>query len=408
MTGLIIHQDKCVGCGLCVKACAADALSIQNKKAVVSEACILCGMCLDSCPFKAISIEKEVVPAEDLASYQGIWIFAEQHQGKVLPVVYELLGKGQTLAAQKGCKLTALLFGRDVRQEADALIAYGADEVLLCEHNNLEAQLDEHYIELLDQLILERKPEILLFGATGFGRSIAPRIAARRRTGLTADCTLLEIDPVNGLLNQTRPAFGGNLMATIICPSHRPQMATVRPGIMQPQLLGSDHTGEIILADYPAPKDVSTTLLEEVIAAHKNTIADAEIILSAGKGIGAQKNMALVKQLADLMGGVVGVSRPLVDLGWSEYQNQVGQTGSTVAPKLLITFGISGAIQHLAGISGAKTIIAVNTDPDAPIFSVAHYKVVGDCVEILKAMIAQLESRPENQILIEETQDALS
>lgn len=410
MTGLKIHQDKCVGCGLCVKTCAADALAIQNKKAVVNEACILCGMCLDSCPFKAISIEKQAAPKEDLSAYHGIWIYAEQ-QGKILQVAYELLGKGQELAKQKGCKLTALLFGNDVANEAQSLIAYGADEVLLCEHPLLDTQIDENYIDLFDQLIQERKPEILLFGATGFGRSIAPRIAARRQTGLTADCTILEIDPVKGLLNQTRPAFGGNLMATIICPNHRPQMATVRPGIMQVQPCDEAHTGEIIRVDYADPdasKTASVELLEQVIAAHVNTIADADIIISAGKGIGSQKNMELVKRLAELMGGVVGVSRPLVDIGWSEYQNQVGQTGSTVSPKLLITFGISGAIQHLAGIGGAKTIIAVNTDPEAPIFSVAHYKVVADCVEILKHMIANLEARPENGLLIEESKDKLS
>ncbi|MZQ98019.1 MAG: 4Fe-4S dicluster domain-containing protein [Acidaminobacter sp.] len=411
MTGLKIHQDKCVGCGLCVKTCAADALAIQNKKAVVNEACILCGMCLDSCPFKAISIEKQAAPKEDLSAYHGIWIYAEQQQGKILQVAYELLGKGQELAKQKGCKLTALLFGNDVANEAQSLIVYGADEVLLCEHPLLDTQIDENYIDLFDQLIQERKPEILLFGATGFGRSIAPRIAARRQTGLTADCTILDIDSENGLLNQTRPAFGGNLMATIICPNHRPQMATVRPGIMQVQPCDEAHTGEIIRVDYADPdasKTASVELLEQVIAAHVNTIADADIIISAGKGIGSQKNMELVKRLAELMGGVVGVSRPLVDIGWSEYQNQVGQTGSTVSPKLLITFGISGAIQHLAGISGAKTIIAVNTDPEAPIFSVAHYKVVADCVEILKHMIANLEARPENGLLIEESKDKLS
>lgn len=408
MSGLVINQDQCVGCGLCVKTCAAESLSILNKKAAVDETCILCGMCIDSCPFKAISIQKTPTAEIDVTQYQGIWIFAEQHQGKVLPVAYELLGKGQELARSKGCKLTALLFGNDIEAEASELIAYGADQVLLCEDERLADNLDEDYVEVLDRLIQTRKPEILLFGATGFGRSIAPRVAARVSTGLTADCTILGIDPESGLLHQTRPAFGGNLMATIICPNHRPQMATVRPGIMQFEKPEASHQGEVIRIPLQAQTTNRIELLEQVIMAHANTIADAEIIISAGRGVGSQKNMELVKRLAELTGGAVGVSRPLVDIGWSEYKHQIGQTGSTVAPKLLITFGISGAIQHLAGISGAQTIIAVNSDPEAPIFSVAHYKVVGDCVEIMKKLIAQLEAQGTGSVVIDEYENALS
>lgn len=391
MSGLKIDYEKCVGCGLCVKSCTSNALEIKDKKALVNEKCVLCGICVDTCPFNAISIEKEQAIDNDLSEYSNIWVFAEQHMGKVLPVAYELLSKGKELSRKKDCKLAAILFGKDMKSEAKKLITQGADTVFLCEDDRLKHNLDEIYVELFDMLIKKHKPEIFLFGATGFGRSVAPRIAARIRTGLTADCTVLEIDEDTGLLRQTRPAFGGNLMATIICPNHRPQMATVRPGIMPIQEPDPSRSGEIINVSLNENKNSNIDIVEEILAEKAETIADAKIIVSAGRGIGSQKNLALVNRLAESIGGNVGVSRPLVDMGWSEYKHQIGQTGFTVAPDLLITFGISGAIQHLAGISGAKKIIAVNSDPDAPIFSIAHYKVVGDCVEIIKKLITILE-----------------
>lgn len=391
MAGLKINYEKCVGCGLCVKSCTSDALEIKNKMASVNYKCMLCGICVDSCPFDAISIEKEQSLDIDLSQYSDIWVFAEQHKGKVLPIAYELLSKGKELARERDCKLAVLLFGKNVKSQAEKLIAQGADRVFLCEDDRLEHHLDENYVKLFDRLIKQHKPEIFLFGATGFGRSVAPRLAARVQTGLTADCTVLEIDKETGLLRQTRPAFGGNLMATIICPNHRPQMATVRPGVMTIQNHYDSHDGEIINVSLTEGANSNIEILEEILSKKADTIADAQIIVSAGRGIGAQKNLTLVNRLAELIGGNVGVTRPLVDIGWSEYKNQIGQTGSSVAPDLLITCGVSGAIQHLAGISGAKKIVAINSDPDAPIFSMAHYKVVGDCIEIIKKLITILE-----------------
>lgn len=393
MQGLIIEKEKCKGCGICIKTCAAKALCVQDKKAQVNDDCVLCGICIDSCPFKAISIKKEDLSEIDLSEYKGIWVFAEQLSGEVQTVAFELICKGRELAEEKGTKLTALLFGNNVEAEAQKLLAYGANRVILCDDKSLADNLEERYVEILGQLVEKYKPEILLFGATGFGRSVAPRLAAHIQTGLTADCTQLEIDKETGLLKQTRPAFGGNLMATIICPNHRPQMATVRPGVMPVKEASYEGKGEVIKVPVVATKTPQVEILEQVLMEEKGSIADAEIIVSAGKGIGSQKNLELVKKLAQLIGGTVGASRPLVDIGWSQYKNQIGQTGFAVAPKLLITCGISGAIQHLAGISGAKTIIAINSDPDAPIFSVADYKVVGDCVEILKKLIACIESK---------------
>ncbi len=396
MSGLIIDSDACRGCGICIKSCTYEALEMKDKKAKVNENCILCGMCIDSCPFDAIKIEKEKTNSIELDKYKDIWVFIEQNNGVIEAVSYELLSKARELSKERNCSVKAILLGENVGKDLDVLFAYGADKVYISEHEILKDNLEEVYLEFLDKVILDYKPEIFLFGATNFGRSIAPRIAARVKTGLTADCTILEIDEKSGLLNQTRPAFGGNLMAQIVCPEHRPQMATVRPGVME-AVKKETNAKEVINIDMPSIKEPSIKIIENIIEEKAESISDAEIIVSVGRGIGSQKNLALVEKLAELLGGKVGVSRPLVDIGWADQKNQIGQTGSIVAPKLLVTFGISGAIQHLAGISGAETIISINTDKDAAIFTVANYKVVGDCVEILKSMISKLEKKCEKE-----------
>lgn len=392
MAGLVVDIDKCVGCSICTKSCSSNAITIEDKKATINENCVLCGICIDACPFDALVMEKEDNSSIDCSDYSGIWVFVEQLKGQLLPVSLELLGKGIELSQKKNCSLSAVVFGNDIQSETRELIAHGADKVYICDNEKLENSTYERYVEIFHKLIIENKPEILLLGATEFGRSLAPRIAAKAGTGLTADCTVLEIDDKTGLLQQTRPAFGGNLMATIICPNHRPQMATVRPGIMPIQKADYSRTGEIMAIEYNDEIREKVRIIEDILAPEVKTIADAEVVIAVGRGIGSQKNIALAEKLADLIGGSVGVSRPLVDIGWSEYKNQIGQTGSSISPKLLITCGISGAIQHLAGISGAENIISINTDTDAPIFNVAHYKIVGDCVEILKTMIASLET----------------
>lgn len=392
MSGLKIDLSLCKGCGRCVKVCAAGALKVENKKASVDEAkCIMCGMCKDSCKFDAISLEKDE-SGVSLADYHGVFVFAELSAEGPLPVAYELLGKGRTLADTLGVKLTAVAVGFETEKYAAGLIAHGADEVILCDDPVYKDSLEEPLTSAIVSLVQREKPEILLFGATMFGRSLAPRVAARLHTGLTADCTVLEIDAETKLLRQTRPAFGGNLMATIVCPNNRPQMATVRPGVMQALEADESRTGTVRKDTAPAAPFSGVELLEAVKTAKTESIKDAKIIVDAGRGVGSKKNLKLVKELAELLGGSLGVSRPLVDMGWSEYSHQIGQTGCTVAPDLLILCGVSGAIQHLAGISGAKKIIAINSDPDAPIFSMAHYKIVGDCMEIVQEMIRQLKA----------------
>lgn len=393
MSGLLIDREACQSCGLCVGSCAVQALRMDQELAAVdAERCTLCGMCVDTCPFDAIRIEKRQTE-RDTAAYRGLWVWIEQRENQPLGVGYELLGKGRELADARGAELTALLFGGSgIAQAAPGLIAAGADRVLVAEDAAFASRQEEAYCDLLARLSEQRRPEIILFGATSFGRSLAPRLAARLKTGLTADCTGLSINAESGLLEQTRPAFGGNLMATILCPAHRPQMATVRPGVMPPPLPDWTRQGatERIETAGLALKPLLTLLREEQLKTE--SIADAEIVVSAGRGIGQAKNLVYIRELAELLGGALGCSRPLVDTGWCEYKHQVGQTGCSIAPRLLITCGISGAIQHLAGIANARTIVAINSDPEAPIFSLADYKVVGDCMEVVKALIAALKA----------------
>ena len=319
-------------------------------------------------------------------SSRDVWVFIQRDE-KPLPVSLELLTKGRELAEKSGGRLAAVLFGGD-GDDINMVAPYGPDIIYHGEDWRLALSDEEVYTGMLARMVSEEDPAVLLFGATPFGRSFAPRLAARLGTGLTADCTALDIDPATGLLQQTRPAFGGNLMALIVCPDHRPQMATVRPGVFQAVPAVSAQSVEIVklaFLDGLAPR--VRRLSFDAIETGKS-IASAELIVSVGRGIGHQKNLKLVEKLAQLLGARIGASRPLIEAGWLPYSCQIGQTGCNVAPKLLLAFGISGAIQHLAGISGAQCIVAVNSDPDAPVFGVSHYAVVGDCQEVLREMIA--------------------
>lgn len=393
MAGLYIEQEKCVGCGLCLKACDASALRLENGKAAVNDCCVMCGLCVSACPFGAVSIRGNEEAVPDLASYKNIWVLAEQSGGELAEVVFELAGKGRELADERGCQLFAVLAGKNAGENASALIAAGADKVIACADERTHENREEIYAEYISSVIRKYRPEAVLCGATKFGRSLAPRVAARLRTGLTADCTGLSIDPETKLLCQTRPAFGGNLMATIICPNSRPQMATVRPGVMPRAEMDACRAGGIIWETIDARVTGKIELLEKIRMAGAESIADAGKIIVAGRGIGNPKNLELVREAAKLIGAELGCSRPLVDMGWCEYRRQVGQTGCTVAPGLLISVGVSGAVQHQAGISRAGKIIAINHDPEAPIFDIAHYAVVGDAVEILKELISEMKNQ---------------
>lgn len=388
-----ISKEKCIGCEACLSACPFGAISMSDGIAVISDACTYCGSCVDSCPTEAIELTKDEVIKEDTSAYQGIWIFAEQNEGRLRTVALELLAEAQKLAEELQTDITAVLIGSEVSHLAPQLIAHGADKVLLADEPFLKDFNDEVYTQIMIKAAKQYRPDIILMGATANGRSFAPRVAASLQTGLTADCTVLQVNIETGLLEQTRPAFGGNLMATIICPYHRPQMATVRPKVFKPLPADANKKGQVIRLYPEAPDKLRLRKLSTIKAATEGiSLADADIIISAGRGIGSAKNIRLVEELASLLGAAVGSSRPLVDCGWIPYKHQVGQTGKTVGPKLYIACGISGAIQHLAGMSSAETIVAINNDPEAPIFQIAHYALIGDCPEILQELISQIKN----------------
>ncbi len=390
---IIVKVDLCVGCEACVNECPFGAIEMKDDKAVIGDKCTLCGTCVDICPSFAIEMVEEVnrKPAADLSAYKGVWVFAEQRNNKIVPVAFELLGEGRRLADSLGEDLSAVLFGTGMSESAKSLIEAGADKVYLLEDKLLNEFHEDAYADALSGLIEKYKPEIVLAGATSIGRAFVPIVATRVRTGLTADCTALAIDTGKKILLQTRPAFGGNIMATIACPDNRPQMSTVRPGVMKRLPADSTRAGEIIKEAPGSPLTSMTKLLETIEeAGHKINISEAEIIVAGGRGMG-DKGFELLKEIADMLGGVIGATRAAVDSGWVPYPHQIGQTGRTVSPKLYIACGISGAIQHLAGMQSSDMIIAINKDPDAPIFNVADIGIVGDVFAVLPAFAKKLK-----------------
>ncbi len=394
-----INTEKCTRCKACIKACPFDAIKIEGERLQISEWCTRCAACISSCKFGAIEIKKDVRIVDALSDYKGVWVLAEHKKGKIAPITFELLGAGRRLADGLNVPVSTIVIGDEIQTYAQTLIAYGSDEVHLIEDPSLKDYNDELYCAVMTQLIREKKPEIILIGATANGRSLAPRIASRFNTGLTADCTGLEIDPDKKILIQTRPAFGGNLMASIICPHHRPQMATIRPRVMKPMMPDESREGKVIRPNVNIPKQTSVKTLGFLDSFQDGlNLAEADIILSAGKGLGKPENLELLKQLAQILGATIGASRAIVDAGWIDSCYQIGQTGKTVAPKFYFAFGISGAIQHLAGMSTSDIIIAVNKDKDAPIFKIANYGIVGDAVEVISAMIQYFAKKQNHRL----------
>jgi len=387
-----VDLDKCTGCGDCIDSCPFGLIEIIEEKAQINEGCNLCSACEAVCDQEAISIEAvaETVTVDD--SHRGVWVFAEQRNGSLKNVDYELLAEGRELADALETELSAVCFGHNI-SETEALIAHGADKVYLCDDPALGANQEDLYTSQLTRLIQEHKPEIVLAGATALGRSFIPRVAALLRTGLTADCTELDIDRENRLLLQTRPTFGGNVMATIICPARRPQMATVRPRVFKKNTPDENRKGQIIKVDFNKEGVTAKTKLLGFVEdlTEKVKLEDADIIIAGGRGLDQADNFRLLEELAVVMGAAVGSSRGPVDEGWIPYSHQVGQTGKTVCPRLYIACGISGAVQHLAGMQTSETIVAINNDPEAPIFEVATYGIVGDLFQVVPMMIEKLK-----------------
>ena len=397
--GIRIINDKCVGCTLCVKACPFAAIGMKDRKAVIDlDTCTLCGACVPVCKFEAIELKKEAAagPAADLSAYKDIWIFAEQRGGKVQSVAFELLTEARKLAEDLKCQVAAVLVGDDnIESEAAQVFSYGADRVYLVTHPELKDYRTAPYTRAVSELMSKYKPEIFLIGASTMGRDLAARLAIRVNAGLTADCTGLSIDPEKKILQQTRPAFGGNIMATIITPNHRPQMATVRPKVFKKinRDVPPGHLSEVIRFK---PTINEKDLLVKIVGMIEDesitvNLQEAEIIVSGGRGIADPKHFKMVEDLAEALGGAVGASRATVDAGWISAHHQVGQTGKTVSPKLYVACGISGKIQHLVGMQSSDIIVAINKDPDAPIFKVATYGIVGDLFEIVPAFTRKIK-----------------
>jgi electron transfer flavoprotein alpha subunit len=333
----------------------------------------------------------------NIADYKGVWVFAEQREGKLQKVSLELLGEGRKIADKIGVKLTAILIGEKIEGLSKDLIQYGADEVLVAEHPLLARYTTDGYTRVICDLVKERKPEIIFIGASFIGRDLGPRVAGRLGTGLTADCTALDVDSESKFLLATRPAFGGNIMATIACEAHRPQMATVRPGVFE-KVKDESKQGYV---EKVRVNLTSEDIRTEVIDVHKELkeiadIAEANIIVSGGRGIGNKEGFKLLEELAEVMEGTVGASRAAVENGWRERDYQVGQTGKTVRPTVYIACGISGQIQHLAGMQDSDYIIAINKDETAPIMKAADVAIVGDLNKIIPEIIAQVKAMKED------------
>ena len=390
-----VYENKCTGCKLCVSACAFDAIKIIDNIAKIDlDKCTLCGACVSACPFDAIEIKKEEQQTIDRSKFKEVWVFAEQKNNIISPVTFELLGKGKELAETLDTQLTAVIFGYNLENKINELFHYGANKVIQIDDPVLENFLDIPYSFALSELAKKYNPEIILCGASITGRSFFPRVAVELKTGLTADCTGLEIDKENKGLLQTRPAFGGNIMATIVTPNHLPQMATVRHKVMNSLPKDESKTGELIneTIDFSLMKDNSEYLSFVKDESQTVNLVEASIVVAGGRGLKNKENFKLIEDLAKALDGAVGASRASVDAEWIPYSHQVGQTGKTLKPKIYIAVGISGAIQHLAGMQSSDYIIAINKDPDAPIFKVADIGLVGDLFEIVPLLIKKLSA----------------
>ncbi len=389
-----VDDELCTGCETCLANCPYGGIEIVNDKACITENCNLCGACVEGCPTEAIILEREEfkVKKMDISEYKGVWVVAEHYKNKIHNAAYQLLGKGRELANILKVDLTLVLLGYNFENKLEEFGNYGANKVIYVRSKILKNYYSDLYVKTLTELVQNIKPEIILIGATPTGRDFAPRVAKRLNAGLTADCTGLDIDSETGNLLQTRPTFGGNIMATIRTPNSRPQMATVRPGIFKtPEK--TNNKAEIEIVDYDYNEKDSVTKIVKIINREKTKVnlEDAEIIVTGGRGVGSKENFKIIKDLAEVLNAEVGGSRVTVELDWIEHDRQVGQTGKTVSPKLYMACGISGAIQHVVGMQSSDIIVAINRDPNAPIFKVAHYGIVGDLHKVIPALIEEIK-----------------
>lgn len=400
---LIIDHERCTACKVCIRNCPFGALRIEDSLLQVNELCTLCGACVNVCRFKALSIERKQASPEELAKYKGVFVWVELEEDgaprQPRKVVLELLGKGRQLADALGEELVAVVLAGSGDVDLQVYGKYGADRVILCRHELLETYSTDGFTSVMCAVISAKKPAVVLYGATPHGRDFAPRVAARLKLGLTADCTGLEIDADRQLV-QTRPAFGGNIMASIITPYNRPQTSTVRPNVFP--VPEKQPARSIVQEDFPVTLNrsaIRTRIVEKNYLDNDSAVSieDARVIVAGGRGCQKSANLDLLRILADQLGGVIAGSRAIVEQGWIPHTQQVGQSGTTVGPELYIAAGVSGAIQHVVGMSSSKTVIAINKDPEAGIFKTADLGVVGDALEILPILSAMIEKEKQLQ-----------
>jgi len=423
-------SSVCISCGACIDACPSEALFLGDVKAeVIADKCVECGECIEVCPTNAITLpngvkkeaatevveeekveqtedkstsadEKATVVAEEKSEvalpeseYQGVWIYIEQRNGVVAPVSLELLGEGRKLADKLGVELAGVLLGNNIGHLVNTLFEHGADNVYVIDDPVFDQYRSEAYQVGVVNVVRKYKPEILLFGATAIGRDLASTVATELGTGLTADTTRLDIDTKNRLLEASRPAMGGNIMATILCKVQRPQMASVRPKVFKAIEPIQGRTGKLITETVTIDESKLQTKVISVIQelGNKIRLSDADTIVAGGKGLGDEKGFQLVVDLADALGAAVGASRDAVEAGWAEHSQQVGQTGTTVAPKLYFAIGISGAVQHTVGMENSEIVVAINKDPNAQIFEKCTYGIVGDAFEVVPKFIEEFK-----------------
>lgn len=393
MGKLVVNQDKITKDNIneLVNICPFNAIENHNGKIEINAGCKLCKMCVRKGPKGVMEFVEEKIKSIDKSLWKGILVYVDHVEGNIHPVTYELIGKARELASKINHPVYALFIGHDIKEKAEELLHYGVDEVFVYDSEELRDFTIEPYTAVFEDLINKIKPTAILVGATTVGRSLAPRVAARFKTGLTADCTILDMKENTDLV-QIRPAFGGNIMAQIINPNNRPQMATVRYKVMSAPERQKDKSGKITVCSIDKEKLISNIEVLKITKKEpENSISDAEIIVAVGRGIKAKKDMDMVYELANLLNARVAVTRPLVEAGWTDAKSQIGLSGRTVKPKLIIVLGVSGAVQFTAGMNSSEYIFAINKDEKAPIFNVSHYGIVGDLYEIVPKLIEEIK-----------------
>ena len=395
MGKLVVNQDKIGIIQEVMKICPFGAMEEVEGKLQINSGCKMCKLCVRKGPEGAFEFVEEEKPSIDKSLWKGIAVYVDHIDGEIHPVTYELIGKAKELAAKVNHPVYALMLGNDIKDKCREVLHYGVDKVFIYDDKNLARFNIETYTASFEDFVNKLKPTAILVGATPVGRQLAPRLAARLKTGLTADCTILDMTEDTDLV-QIRPAFGGNIMAQIVTPNHRPQLATVRYKVMNAPKRNSEEAGEIVECSIEPEKLISNIKVLDIIPKEKEEFIEAsDVLIVAGRGIKKEEDLKMIDELAELLGGQVACTRPLAENGWMEVKRQVGLSGRTVRPKLIITCGVSGAVQFTAGMNNAENIIAINKDENAPIFKTAHYGIVGDLYEIIPGLIEQIKMRKE-------------